>query len=220
MLAATGFLRMAADGTGTANTPLVANQVVADTIKIVSTSLLGLSVGCAQCHDHRYDPILQDDYYRLRAVFEPALNPKNWRVPSQRRVSLYTQADHAKLAAIAKEANAANQIVAEKERRYLAEALDKELTKYPPELAKELRVAYETPDAKRTKAQKDLLSQHPSVNISPGLLSPIHCGRGRGFDQGAGESRRHSVPRAGRRFPPRAEREPRRTSADLSVLPR
>jgi mono/diheme cytochrome c family protein len=170
-LTATGFLRMAADGTANANTPAVTNQVVADTIKIVSTSLLGLSVGCAQCHDHRYDPILQDDYYRLRAVFEPALNWKNWRVPSQRRVSLYTQADRARVAAVAKEANEAAAKVAEKERRYLAEALDKELTKFEPAIAKQLKASVDTPDAKRTAAQKELLSRYPSVNIQPGLLS-------------------------------------------------
>jgi mono/diheme cytochrome c family protein len=170
-LTATGFLRMAADGTGNANTPAVANQVMADTIKIVSTSLLGLSVGCAQCHDHRYDPILQDDYYRMRAVFEPALNWKNWRVPSQRRVSLYTQADRARAAAVAKEASEAAAKVAEKERRYIAEALDKELAKFEPSLAKDLRTAHDTPEAKRTAAQKELLSRHPSVNIQPGLLS-------------------------------------------------
>ncbi len=57
LLTATGFLRMAADGTGGDSSPEVRNQVVADTVKIVTSSLLGLTVACAQCHDHRYDPI-------------------------------------------------------------------------------------------------------------------------------------------------------------------
>ena len=58
-LIATGFLRMGPDGTGdgSVDQKVARNEVVADTIKIVSTSLLGLTVGCAQCHDHRYDPI-------------------------------------------------------------------------------------------------------------------------------------------------------------------
>src|SRR5207248_2634817 len=100
-LAATGFLRAAPDGTSSGGDPVpAANQVVADTLKIVSSSLLGLTVGCAQCHDHKYDPIPQADYFRLRAVFEPALDPAHWRRPGQRLVSLYTDADRAKAAAV------------------------------------------------------------------------------------------------------------------------
>src|SRR5262249_2456738 len=34
-----------------------------------STAFLGLSVGCARCHDHKYDPIPQRDYYRMLATF-------------------------------------------------------------------------------------------------------------------------------------------------------
>jgi mono/diheme cytochrome c family protein len=172
-LAATGFLRMAADGTATAGAslPTASNQVVADTIKIVSTSLLGLSVGCAQCHDHRYDPILQNDYYRMRAVFEPALNWKNWRVPEQRRVSLYSDADRAKVAALGAEINKSAVAYAEKEHKYIARALDKELAaKFEPALARKLKAAFDTPEAKRTAEQKSLLSRSPSVNISPGNL--------------------------------------------------
>ena len=91
LLSATGYLRMAADGTGSGeDNPTGRNQMIGDTLKIVSTSLLGLSVGCAQCHDHRYDPIPQTDYYALRAIFTPAMDWQNWRVPSQRMVSLYT----------------------------------------------------------------------------------------------------------------------------------
>lgn len=39
----------------------------------VGSALMGIQVGCAQCHDHKYDPISQADFYRLRAVFEPAV---------------------------------------------------------------------------------------------------------------------------------------------------
>src|SRR5262249_21158624 len=70
-LIATGFLRMAPDGSADreADPATARNDVVAETIKIVSTTLLGLTVGCAQCHSHRYDPITHEDYYRFRAIF-------------------------------------------------------------------------------------------------------------------------------------------------------
>ena len=170
-LTATGFLRLAADGTGSgANDQQACNQTIADTIKIVSTSLLGLSVGCAQCHDHRYDPIPQKDYYALRAILEPALDWKNWRTPQQRLVSLYSDQDRALAAEI--EAEVA-QIIAEKDVKqteYMRQALDNELAKHPAEIRETLRLAYTTTDDKRTAEQQELLKQYPSVNISPGNL--------------------------------------------------
>ena len=41
-----------------------------DLVNTVGTSLLGLSVGCARCHDHKFDPISQEEYYRFVAIFE------------------------------------------------------------------------------------------------------------------------------------------------------
>jgi hypothetical protein len=46
-------------------------QWLEDTIKHTSQAFLGLTVGCAKCHDHMTDPIAQTEYYQMRAIFEP-----------------------------------------------------------------------------------------------------------------------------------------------------
>jgi hypothetical protein len=170
-LVATGFLRTAADPTASGgDVALNSNQVVADTLKIVGSSLLGLTVGCAQCHDHRYDPIPQSDYFRLRAVFEPALDPAHWRAPAQRRVSLYTDADRAKAAAVDAEAQKMQADYNAKQAKYVAEALEKELEKFPEDQRGKLRDAYNAAADKRTEEQKQLLAANPKVNINAGVL--------------------------------------------------
>lgn len=171
-LVATGLLRMAPDGTGVGGVdqPVARNAVTAETIKIVSTALLGLTVGCAQCHDHRYDPIPQDDYYRLRAVFEPALDWKHWRTPAQRSLSLYTDAQRAESAEIEQEAKSIEQQRAEKQQQYIDATLELELAKLDPEIREAVRDAKETADAMRTPLQQSLLKQYPSVNVTSGSL--------------------------------------------------
>ena len=171
LLSATGYLRMAADGTGSGeDNPTGRNQTIGDTLKIVSTSLLGLSVGCAQCHDHRYDPIPQTDYYAMRAIFAPAMDWQNWKVPSQRMMTLYTEADRKKAAEVSAEAGVIATERAAKQAEYMAQALDKELQKYEEPLRASLKAAYETEAGKRTPEQTELLAKNPSVNISPGVL--------------------------------------------------
>jgi hypothetical protein len=46
-------------------------QWLEDTVKHTSQAFLGVTLGCAKCHDHMTDPILQTDYYQVRAIFEP-----------------------------------------------------------------------------------------------------------------------------------------------------
>lgn len=45
------------------------NEVLTERTDIIGAAFLGLTVGCARCHNHKFDPILQSDYYRLEAYF-------------------------------------------------------------------------------------------------------------------------------------------------------
>ena len=47
------------------------NSWLEEVIEHTSKGFLGLTFNCARCHDHKYDPLAQQDYYRLRAFFEP-----------------------------------------------------------------------------------------------------------------------------------------------------
>lgn len=170
LLAATGFLRMAPDGTadGGIEQTTARNDVVAETIKIVSSSLLGLTVGCAQCHNHRYDPIPQADYYRFRAIFEPAYDVKNWRKPAERLVSLWSDetlqqatAIDADLKKLADERNAEMD-------KIVAAIFESEVAKLPEEQRELAKQARDTAAKDRTDEQKQLLKDHPSLNVSRG----------------------------------------------------
>jgi len=167
-LVATGFLRTAPDPTASKAGQAEAEQVVVDTLKIVGSSLLGLTVGCAQCHDHRYDPIPQADYFRLRAILEPAFNPAAWRGAGQRRVSLFTDADRAKSAAIEAEAVKMQASVNEKQQKYVEGAFEKELTKFPEGQSAALRDAFRA--SKRTPDQVRLVDANPKLKITGGVL--------------------------------------------------
>ena len=51
------------------------NDIIDDRIDVVSRGLLGLTVTCARCHDHKYDPIPTEDYYSLYGVFASSIEP-------------------------------------------------------------------------------------------------------------------------------------------------
>ena len=84
-LVATGFLRMGPDGTYSVSQGFVAERltVVADQLQILTSAVMGLTVGCARCHDHKYDPIPQRDYYRLSAVLRSSYDPYDWLSPNE-----------------------------------------------------------------------------------------------------------------------------------------
>jgi hypothetical protein len=67
-LVATGFLAIGAKPAKAMNNNFDMD-VVADQINVVSTAIMGLSVACARCHDHKHDPIPTRDYYALAGIF-------------------------------------------------------------------------------------------------------------------------------------------------------
>lgn len=89
MLIATHFLRNGQDGSGESDgnpdevridryTALESSQ------QIIASSLLGLTFQCAKCHDHKFEPLTQADFYRFQSVLFPAYNPDTWVKPNDR----------------------------------------------------------------------------------------------------------------------------------------
>ena len=99
-LVATGFLRMASDGTydfGNGAVPERIN-VIAEEIEVLASSVLGLTMGCARCHNHKYDPIPQRDYYRLSAVLQTAYDPYDWLTPTDRNIEIPVESERREVA--------------------------------------------------------------------------------------------------------------------------
>ena len=64
---ATGFLRLGPEGGGGGERGR--QDALDDIVATTSLTFMGVTVGCARCHDHKFDPIPQKDYYRIQAVF-------------------------------------------------------------------------------------------------------------------------------------------------------
>ncbi len=83
-LVATGFLRMAPDPTWFNLTNFLPDrlEVIADEIDVLGSAVMGLTLKCARCHSHKFDPIPQRDYYRLLDVFKGAFDEHDWMKPN------------------------------------------------------------------------------------------------------------------------------------------
>ncbi len=172
LLVATGFLRMAPDGTGGAvpDAKAARNDTIADTIRIVSSSLMGMTVECAQCHDHRYDPVSQADYYRFRAIFDPAFDWENWRSPVQRQLSLYTDSDRAAAAKIEAKAAETDEKRTKWQTELIEATFEKQLAKLPADIHAAARAARQVGPTERTPEQEMLFKKYPNLNVTAGSL--------------------------------------------------
>jgi hypothetical protein len=79
-LVATGFLRLAPDLSDTQTIYQVDKwfDALQATMETSMKAVVGLQLACARCHDHKFDPILQSDYYKITAAYQAAFDPENW----------------------------------------------------------------------------------------------------------------------------------------------
>jgi hypothetical protein len=79
-LVATGFLRTTPDRTFANITNFVPDrlEIVADEMQVFGSAILGLTLQCARCHDHKFDPLTQRDFYSLTAIFKDAYDEHDW----------------------------------------------------------------------------------------------------------------------------------------------
>lgn len=77
---ATGFLRLGHWDDEPADPPTDRYDQLDDIVSTTGQAFLGLTIGCARCHDHKFEPLSTRDYYSLVAVFQPLQRPRNGRV--------------------------------------------------------------------------------------------------------------------------------------------
>jgi hypothetical protein len=88
-LVATHYLRNGQDGSGESDgnpdeVRIDRYTALESAQQIVASSLLGLTMQCAKCHDHKFEPLTQADFYQLQSVLFPAYNPDKWVKPNDR----------------------------------------------------------------------------------------------------------------------------------------
>jgi hypothetical protein len=72
-LIATGLNRLYPEETNASNFVQARQAILDDVTDVTGQAFMGLTIGCAKCHDHKFDPILQTDFYRLQAFFASIL---------------------------------------------------------------------------------------------------------------------------------------------------
>ena len=178
-LVATGFLRMAPDGTYSTSQIFIPQRldVVADEVQVLSSTVMGLTVACARCHDHKYDPIPQRDYYRLSAILRSAYDPYDWLSPGYREVGpaakwedsdtrflpSFSEKERREVeeynAPILEEIESLERTLESKARPLRKDLLAEKLTKLPEGLQKDARKAFATPAENRSNTQEYLVEK-------------------------------------------------------------
>ena len=80
---ATGFLSLGAKMLAEDDPVKMEMDIVDEQLDTTARTFMGLTVGCARCHDHKFDPIPQADYYSLAGIFKSSKTMENFKVVAQ-----------------------------------------------------------------------------------------------------------------------------------------
>jgi hypothetical protein len=174
-LVATGFLRTPEDLTVDDPRPFVIWSNVHETVEHVGSSFLGLSLHCARCHSHKFEPIPQRDYYSMMALFTPALNPNAWKNGRERLLPDVGQAALAEIQKhnqeIERSVQDANQQITMIRRSWEVKLRDEKLKSIPEPIRNDLSTALDIPADKQDAVQKYLVGKlGPLVKIEPAAI--------------------------------------------------
>ena len=164
-LAATGFLRTVPDPTNSNERGLIAERmnIVADEVEVLASSVMGLTVGCARCHNHKYDPIPQRDYYRLSAILQGAYDPYEWKSPNKREFPLALESELEEARKINEPLQAELNRIQEETRKifepFKNKLIEERLDSLPSEVRADLKAAEAVSEDKRTELQKYLMAK-------------------------------------------------------------
>jgi mono/diheme cytochrome c family protein len=140
---ATGFLRLGPEGGGGGERGR--QDALDDIITTTSLTFMGMTVGCARCHDHKFDPIPQKDFYRIQAVFAPT------RPVSHPLVGPDAVAAHrAETQRIEAQQRPLKKAKTELEAPYLKMLVEEAVSRLP----EYMQVAWRTPESQRTAGQR------------------------------------------------------------------
>lgn len=89
ILIATAFMRLGIYEWNQRNAKMQWDLILTEMTNVTSDAFLGLGMGCAQCHDHKFDPILQKDYFALQSFFNSTWWPENQLLASPETRAAY-----------------------------------------------------------------------------------------------------------------------------------
>ncbi len=135
-----------------------------DMIATTSRAFLGLTVACARCHDHKFDPVSQMDYYRMAAVFFPFIDYDHPLAPAEEAVA----AEKLRTTLEGKIRPLREQI-RKIEEPYRRAAFEERLKTFP----EDIQLAVRTPEQQRTPGQNLLAAQVLSVRAAGMRIPPL-----------------------------------------------